>query len=266
MHEIKVQAHGLRREESAGFTIDRPYGIGLFLLVRFHSPMEVLTQAGLCKAEAGHCVLFAPGHAQWYRGRKGAWLNDWMHLEGAGIESFAHQHGIGINTLLTPSDTRYFPRIFDEIAHEKFQAEANWEAAVDLLVRQLLLKLGRALQEPITQFTPAETEYLPLFRALRRRVHEQLTQRWTVGGMAAEAGLSLSRFAALYQRFFGISPLEDLLRARLQHAENLLTNRAMSVSQAAEQSGFTSLHYFSRVFHQRVGCAPSDYHRQQKAR
>jgi AraC-like DNA-binding protein len=264
MNMIHVSAHGLRREETAGFIIDRPYGLGNFLLVRFHSPMEVLTGQGLAYAEPGCCVLFSPGHPHWYRGRIGAWVNDWMHLEGRAIAKTAVHYALPLDTLLAPGDTRFLPRIFEEIAHEQHHEEDNWEEAIELLVHQLFLKLGRALGDSAKRFSSAEAQHLPALRALRRQVHEQLARRWTVGEMAAEVGLSPSRFAALYQRFFAISPIEDVLRARLQHAENLLTNRAMSVGEAARQSGFTSVHYFSRVFHQRIGCAPSDYHRRGK--
>ena len=261
MTQIFVSSHGLRREEPSGQAIDRPYGIGQFLLVRFLSPMKVRAAHGVVPAEPGQVLLFAPGHPQWYQGRAGTWINDWMHLKGDGVAFLAQRHGVPVNELLSPSDTRFFPRLFDEIQHEKSHAEDNWEEAVELLACQLFLKLGRALRDPTAQFTPAEAEHLPVFRRLRQRVHEQLAQRWTVTAMAAEVGLSPSRFAALYQRFFGVSPLEDLLRARLQNAQTLLTNRAMPVGQAAARSGFCSVHYFSRVFHQRTGCAPSDYHR-----
>ncbi len=177
------------------------------------------------------------------------------------MDLIAARHGVPLDTLLAPSDTHFLPRLFEEIRNERLHAGAGYEEAVELLARLLLLKLGRALRDPVAQFTPTEAAHLPALRALRQRLHEQLAHRWTVSAMAAEVGLSASRFATLYQRFFGVSPVEDLLRARLQHSEHLLTNRAMTVREAATQCGFRSLHYFSHVFRQRVGCPPSEYHR-----
>lgn len=261
MTAILVTSLGWQREEPAGFAIDRPYGLNEYLLVRFHSPMDILTAQGLCVSEPGHCVLFTPGHPQWFQGRNCNWVNDWIHMRGAAIAAIVERHELPLNTLLMAGEMRFMIRILEEILREQHGAETGWEEAVDLLVRQLLLKLARAVREPSASLTPSEAAYLPVFRDLRGKVHEQLMRRWTVAQMAAEVGLSPSRFAALYQRFFGVSPLEDLLRARLHCAENLLTNRAMPVGEAAIQSGFGSLHYFSRLFHERVGCAPSDYHR-----
>ena len=270
MSEIYVALHGLRFEHSASFIVDRPYGLGCYLLLRFHSPVELLTAQGMVEAEPGHCVLYSPSHPQWYRGRGGNLVNDWMHVhvegedggevEGNAVAFLAARHGVPLNTLLAPGNTHFLPRLFEEITHEQQHTEAGWEDVVELLVRQLLVKLGRALRDPAAQFTTAEATHWPELHALRWRIHEQLARHWTVSKMAGEVGLSASHFAALYQRFFGVSPVEDLLRARIQRAEHLLTNRAMSVSEAAAQCGFRSVHYFSYVFHQRVGCAPRDYY------
>jgi AraC-like DNA-binding protein len=266
MNEIHVSGIGLRVQEGAGFTIDRPWGLGCFLLLRFHSPMKALTVQGILHVEPGHCLIYSPDHPQWYRGREGVLVNDWLHIEGEEVRLIAARHSVPLNALLAPSDTRFLPHLFEEIQHERLHAEAGHNEMVGLLVRQLFLKLGRALRDPVAHLTPAEAAHLPALRALRQRLHEQLTHQWTVGEMAAEVGLSRPRFAALYQRFFGISPLEDLLRSRLRHAEYLLTNRSMTVREAAMQCGFRSLHYFSHVFHQRVGCPPSDYHRRGRLR
>jgi AraC-like DNA-binding protein len=260
-----VTTHGLRREEAAGITIDRPYGLGCYLLLRFHSPMEVLTARGVGEVEPGQCIFFSPGHPQWYRGRGDAWVNDWMHIEGEGVPCIAHRCGVPLNTPLKPHDTRFLPRLFEEIWSEQFHKEPQHEEAVELLARQLLLKLGRALRDPVAQFTAAEAAHLPALRALRQRLHDDFSHHWTISEMAAIVGFSTSRFAALYQRLFGASPGEELLRARMQNAEHLLTNRAITVQEVSRQCGFRSVNYFSRVFHQRIGCAPRDYHRRENS-
>lgn len=246
---------------SPGSVIDRPWGLGCFLLLRFHSSMDILTAQGMVQAEPGHCILYSPEQPQWYRGRQGGWVNDWIHMEGEAIGLIAARHEVPLNTLLMPSDTRFFRHLLEEIRSEEFHAGAGYEEVVQTLVHQLLVKLGRALRDPDAQLTPAEAAHLPALYAFRQRLHEQLAHRWTVEEMATEVGLSRPRFAALYQRFFKVSPGEDLLRARLQQARFLLNNRAMPVREAAMQCGFRSLHYFSHVFRQRVGCAPSEYHR-----
>lgn len=261
MSAISVSAQGFQWAEHASSVVDRPVGLGCFVLLHFRSPMEVRLEQERFPVAPGHCLLFSPGHPHWYRGLSGAWVNDWMHIEGEATAQFATRYGVTMNTVLSPGSLHFLPRFFEEVARERQHLESGWEEAVELLVQQFFLHLGRSLRDSLAHLTPAEAEHLRAMRALRWRVQGELTRRWTVSEMAAEIGLSSSRFAALYRHFFEVSPMEDLLRARLRHAQNLLTNRTLSVREAATLSGFASMHYFSHVFHSRVGCAPRDYHR-----
>jgi transcriptional regulator GlxA family with amidase domain len=63
----------------------------------------------------------------------------------------------------------------------------------------------------------------------------------------------------LYREFFGGSPVEDLINARIKHAQWLLSATTLSVGQVAGECGFRSLYHFSRLFKKRVGSSPSDF-------
>jgi hypothetical protein len=52
----------------------------------------------------------------------------------------------------------------------------------------------------------------------------------------------------IYKEIFGVSPIDDLLKYRIECAELLLQYGGYSVSEIAEQVGFSSLYYFSRQF------------------
>jgi AraC-like DNA-binding protein len=124
----------------------------------------------------------------------------------------------------------------------------------------MIFLLGRGLSEVDDREGRLDAARRERLRVVREHVHERLADRWTVAKMAKLADLGENRFAVLYRECFGISPLEDLIRVRLHHAEWLLTNRRTTVTEAAERSGFQSIHYFSRLFRRRVGCPPSEYY------
>ena len=96
------------------------------------------------------------------------------------------------------------------------------------------------------------------------QVHERLAERWTVASMAELAHVSASRFAVLYKKVFGVSPVKDMIDARLARARGLLTNAGLSVGEVAAETGLTSLSYFSRLFRRRVGTTPRDYQRRHR--
>jgi len=79
--------------------------------------------------------------------------------------------------------------------------------------------------------------------------------------MARIAGLSVSRFRAVYRDLSGASPQEELITARLERARTLLTDSPSLVSEVAQACGFSDPHYFSRLFSKRIGVAPSAYYR-----
>lgn len=261
MQVLNVTSIGLRREEPFGFTIDRPLGMGQFLFLRFYTPMEIRTTSGVSFAEAGTCILYPPDSPQWYRGYEVGLINDWMYLEGAGVKVLMERYGLPLNQLLKPRDTRFISPLLEVINQEYHLQGRFYSDAIGLYVEELILKLARYCQEEMTDLTPVEAGYLPAFRSLRLEIHEQFAQDWSVEEMAVRVHLSPSRFASLYRQFFEVSPMEDLIRVRLDNARMLLTNRAATVSEAAAQSGFANVSYFSRLFRRRVGCAPRDYYR-----
>jgi len=117
------------------------------------------------------------------------------------------------------------------------------------------------VRQTAAQLTPAEAARVDEFRNLRMHVHERMRQPWRVAEMAGLAHLSPSRFAVLYTKLFEVSPMEDLIHARLHRARALLTDGGIPVSDVAQRAGFGSVCHFSRLFRKHVGCAPRDYHR-----
>ncbi|MFJ5262227.1 helix-turn-helix domain-containing protein [Streptomyces sp. NPDC088387] len=81
----------------------------------------------------------------------------------------------------------------------------------------------------------------------------------TVASLAAGVALSPSRFAHLYTRQLGESPMRALREARLQYAARLLEGSDLSVERVAAASGFASPFHFNRVFHERYGVPPGAY-------
>ena len=58
-------------------------------------------------------------------------------------------------------------------------------------------------------------------------------------------------------------PLLDIITSiRLENAKKLLCKHNCRISEAAEQTGYTSVAYFSSLFKKRYGLTPSEYQNQ----
>jgi AraC-like DNA-binding protein len=169
---------------------------------------------------------------------------------------------IPVNEILRPRETEFVTPIFEAVNRELRRREPLWRESVSLLVESLFVELARQLlRQGPNALTPAEAARVDGFRSIRMQVHDQMQKPWRVAEMARLANLSPSRFAVLYLKLLGTSPMEDLIHARLQRARALLTDGRLSVMEVADRTGFGSVCHFSRLFRKHVGCAPRDYHR-----
>lgn len=77
--------------------------------------------------------------------------------------------------------------------------------------------------------------------------------------MAAQFKLSRFLFAKTYRALTGRAPIQDFIQLKMAHACRLLDEGAASIGQVAQQLGYEDMYYFSRLFRQVVGMAPSHY-------
>ena len=72
--------------------------------------------------------------------------------------------------------------------------------------------------------------------------------------------LSPSRFRVVYKSLFGVSPIRDLIEARIDRAKDLLLEEETdSLSRIAEKLGYKNQYDFSRQFKQITGLSPSGF-------
>jgi AraC-like DNA-binding protein len=77
--------------------------------------------------------------------------------------------------------------------------------------------------------------------------------------LARRAGLSVNQFLRVFQKSYGCSPMQYVLRRRLAHACGLLADPRLQITQVAYESGFQDSNYFSRQFRASYGATPRVY-------
>jgi AraC-like DNA-binding protein len=91
------------------------------------------------------------------------------------------------------------------------------------------------------------------------RIHERPGHPWTVAGLAREAGLCRSTFAARFQLAVGKPPLHYLRDVRMQRSAVLLRERAHSLKEIALMCGYCTTSAFSAAFRRWAGKSPGEY-------
>lgn len=70
--------------------------------------------------------------------------------------------------------------------------------------------------------------------------------------------MSTNQFINLYQHFFGTTPKQDIINARIVKAKNML-GRSSLMREVAVNCGFENEFYFSRIFKQKTGMTPGQF-------
>lgn len=91
------------------------------------------------------------------------------------------------------------------------------------------------------------------------KMHNNVDGSWTVGSLAAEVGMSRSRFAERFSELVGMGPMSYLSEWRLQKALALLDETPHSIQTIASQIGYQSPAAFSRAFANKFGQSPKNY-------
>ena len=111
--------------------------------------------------------------------------------------------------------------------------------------------------------TIKETSQRGLTRQQMKRVIDfvqaHICQDLSLEELALQTGFSPYHFARLFRQTTGESPHQFVLRQRIEQAQRLLTEKDMSLVQAALECGFANQSHFTQVFKRHVGLTPRAY-------
>lgn len=236
--------------------IFRPSGTASYLFLLVLSPMTFyFPNRSPVKVKPGACILYSPGKYQHYQAEN-EFFNSYVHFYCD--SEFIKEFEIKQNTIFYPDNTEELNWLLKKIYQEFINKLSMSEQMIDLYIHELLLLLHRGqLREAI----PSEQRQsiYPELLILREQMLENCEQPWSVERLCKILNLGKSQLYKYYELFFNSTPKEELLQARLQKAKYLMNNDAVTIKQAAYESGFNNICHFNRIFKAQCGCTPGEY-------
>ena len=96
-------------------------------------------------------------------------------------------------------------------------------------------------------------------RQLREAIEQNIGQKFILADYCKQAGITTAYAVRAFHQAYGTSPVEYLLRLRLEKAQTPLRFSKFSIKEIAAHLNFSDQYHFSNFFKKRLGQSPSAY-------
>jgi AraC-like DNA-binding protein len=191
------------------------------------------------------------------------WSYRWIGFKGT--QADAMLAGIGISAsrpTVNTGGSRKIPACYRRIERTLGEGlpAADWQAGG--YMRVLLGEIAKILGMPEKR-SPAAGPGTLLAEQAVRWLTLQYHKPISIEQMARDLGYHRTYLAKQFKAHTGVSPVQFLLRLRLEKARQLL-QEPLTIEQVAASVGFADPLYFSKQFRARYGYSPSEYRRSER--
>ncbi len=243
---FKIRRMGTNDEHDSSFEIKRPNGYDCFLFLFVETKAVFTINRADIVTEPNTYVLFKPETPHFYRACGDIYINDWIQFEtDTVISNTISDRPVHVGNSLSLG-------LYTRLISEAFYRE-NRQSYTELLKSMLSELLF------ISDNSALRGAHSRGLAELRRKIYEKPEASWTVKLASEMLHISEPHFQELYRKSFGISFGSDLIKSRIEAAEEFLCHSDLSVSEIGFKCGYNNPVHFSRQFSKYVGTAPSDY-------
>ena len=147
-------------------------------------------------------------------------------------------------------------RIVSEMGDERFSKDLM----IQTLTVELMINLSRAMRNEWEENIRVKTgKAKELVAIARQYMDDNFDQGITVAQAAAYVFLSQGYFTRAFKDETGTSPMNYLMKKRIERSCLLLENNEIKVSAISLQSGFSSPQRFNVAFRKLMGMTPMEY-------
>ena len=119
-----------------------------------------------------------------------------------------------------------------------------------------ILKLER---EQLTESSKRNSKHSAECVQIIKYLHDHLCDTLTVEQIAKDNGIGTSKLKQMFRDLHECGVLQFHIRLKLEEAKRLLRVGEMNITQISEYLGFSTVHYFSRLFKNKIGVSPNKY-------
>jgi AraC-like DNA-binding protein len=202
----------------------------------------------------GSVMMLFPGVRHTYKPDFNVgWTEYWVGFKGAYVDTLCKQD------FLSPKKPLYevglqngllaiYEKIFELVESQQPLYQIRASSLILTLIAEVLAHERKTLQHSISEGLVEKAKFF---------MEENIDHAVNVDDMAKVLGASASQLNAVFKSYTAMTPHQYLLSIKIRRAKELLESGALPVKQIALRLGFQDQYYFSRMFHEKTGIAPS---------
>jgi len=170
---------------------------------------------------------------------------------------FRHRDNFASRLRLRPDELHHATELINRMERELHDRAAGWRfntVASFMLLMGDLCRYYTGMEEPAAQ---------PLLRLGRviGYIQQHYRDKLTLDGLANLGDVSQRTLTREFRRALGCSPIDYLIRLRINHAVTQITTSDVNLTDIAFEVGFQDSNYFARQFRTVMGCSPRELRR-----
>ncbi len=213
-------------------------------------------ETGKVKINAGDGFILFPG--VWHRYKpntKTGWDEQWVGFSGRVAEEmmnngFFDAKNPVIHKCDRASMLNYFETLFKLFSNEPF----GYQRLASGICMQLMAEAYN-----IQQSKDNEEHLNSLVAYAKHLMYKKINNNIDLKKIAADYGVSYSKFRIDFKKQTGTSPLQYYLQLKIERAKELLLQSNKTQKEIAFSLGFESDYYFNRLFKSKVGVTPKEF-------
>ncbi|MBQ7929793.1 MAG: AraC family transcriptional regulator, partial [Clostridia bacterium] len=149
-----------------------------------------------------------------------------------------------------------------DLIGEIYTAFREQDVCFEMTVQRNISRIFEYIYRNFDSLPRAEESRIQLTAQIRIQkmltyIYEHYADAVTLEDIAGAANISRSEAGRCFQTYMNCSPVDALIRHRLQTARRLLNETTLTLQEISYDCGFHSVNYFSRQFKKLYGYAPS---------
>lgn len=216
---------------------------------------------------AGQMVIYAPlSYHGGYDRSDSKLLIVSMKLEDKKIHGL-YDRILTLNEELQAECEKFFALMFEtfhlkETVNDTFKIYTGENASpleLEILKKEFETFILRLEKKYLTDNSKKSSKHSAECVQIINYLNDHLCETLTVEQIAKDNRIGTSKLKQMFRELHGCGVLQYHINMKLEEAKRLLRVGEMNITQISEYLGFSTVHYFSRLFKNKIGVSPNNY-------